>query len=103
LREEIAARVAKGPIRFTWYAQIATKADDIADPSVAWPETRKLVRLGTLTIDRVSANTPLADRSLSFLPGSTPPGIAAADPMLTIRNAAYPISVAERRQPADPH
>lgn len=97
LSEEIAARVLKSAIHFTWYAQIAARDDEIENPSIAWPETRKLVKLGTITIERASANTELADQSLNFLPGSTPPGIAPADPMLTIRNAAYPISLAERR------
>jgi catalase len=97
LSEEIAERVGKAPIRFTWYAQVATAADDIANPSVAWPSSRKLVKLGVISIDRLGANTPLADRSVAFLPGTTPPGIGVADPMLTIRNAAYPTSFAERR------
>lgn len=98
LSEEIAYRVGKGPVRFTWYAQIAQTTDDVANPSVAWPNNRKLVKLGVITIDRMGANTPLADRSVAFLPGTTPPGIGVADPMLTIRNAAYPTSFAERRQ-----
>jgi catalase len=98
LTEEISQRVARSPIRFTWYAQLAGQHDDVANPSIAWPRTRRLVKLGVITIDKAGPNTALADRSLSFLPGSTPPGIAAADPMLTIRNAAYPISFAERRQ-----
>ncbi|TGX56292.1 catalase family peroxidase [Sphingomonas gei] len=96
LGEEIAQRVAKAPIRFTWFAQISETGDAIDNPAIAWPETRRLVKLGTITIDRLGPNTPLADRSLLFLPGTTTPGIAIADPMLTIRNAAYPVSFKER-------
>jgi catalase len=96
LGEEIAGRVAKRPIRFTWYAQIAQAGDIIDNPAIAWPETRRLVKLGTITVDRLGPNTPLADRSLLFLPGTMTPGIAVADPMLSIRNAAYPVSFKER-------
>lgn len=96
LSEEIADRVAKSPIRFTWLAQIAEVGDAIDDPAVPWPETRRLVKLGTITIDRLGPNTSLADRSLLFLPGTTLPGIAVADPMLSIRNAAYPVPFNER-------
>ncbi|AQR73348.1 catalase family peroxidase [Sphingomonas sp. LM7] len=96
LGEEIAGRVAKAPIRFTWFAQIAQAGDAIDNPAIAWPESRRLVKLGTITIDRLGPNTPLADRSLLFLPGTTTPGIAVADPMLSIRNAAYPVSFKER-------
>jgi len=96
LGEEIAKRVSNAPIRFTWFAQIAEAGDAIDNPAIAWPETRRLVELGTITIDRLGPNTPLADRSLLFLPGTTIPGIAIADPMLSVRNAAYPISFKER-------
>jgi catalase len=97
LSEEIVQRVKGGPIEFTWYAELAVKGDDIADPSTPWPQTRKLIKLGTISIDRDGPNTPLADASLLFLPGTTPLGISPADPMLTIRNATYPVSFAERR------
>ena len=97
LKEEMAERIARGPVRFTWFAQIAEKGDNVADPSIAWPEERKLVNLGVITIDRLGPNSALADKSVLFLPGTTVPGIGIADPMLSIRNAAYPVSFAERR------
>ena len=97
LATEIAERVAHGPIRFAWFAQLSAAGDAIEDPSAPWPESRELVKLGVVTIDRMGPQTPLADKSLSFLPGTTPPGIAIADPMLAIRNAAYPLSFHERQ------
>ena len=97
LAVEIAERVARGPIRFGWYAQLAAPGDTIEDPSIPWPEGRRLVKLGVVTVARMGSQTALADTSLAFLPGSTPPGIAIADPMLTIRNAAYPLSFHERQ------
>ncbi len=97
LSEEIVRRVKSAPVRFGWYAQIAEGADVIDDPSVAWPDSRKLVKLGEIEIDQMDANTAIADRSLLFLPGSVPAGIAIADPMLTVRNAAYPVSFHQRQ------
>jgi catalase len=38
-----------------------------------------------------------ADKSLLFMPGTFPNGIEAADPMLAVRDAAYPISFSERQ------
>ena len=90
-------RVADGPVTFTWYAQLAEPSDVVDDPATAWPDDRRRVPLGTLTIDQVGPNSPEADRSLMFMPGTLPPGIEAADPMLTIRNASYPYSFQERR------
>lgn len=96
LMDEIITRVAKAPMRFTWLPQIGESADRVDDPSVAWPENRRLVKLGVITIDQPGPNTAAVDRDLLFLPGALPPGIAIADPMVTIRNSAYPVSFNER-------
>jgi catalase len=98
LSEELAARVAASPVRFTWYAQIAEDSDVIDDPATSWPDDRQRVPLGHIVIDQVGPNSAEADRSLAFLPGSLPPGIEFADPMLTIRNASYPHSFQERNR-----
>ena len=97
LQPEIAKRVKDGPVRFDWYAQLGEPGDLLDDPSIAWPSSRKLVKLGTITIEMLAANTAEADRALTFLPGRMPDGIAAADPMLAIRTEAYPVSFGERQ------
>jgi catalase len=97
LGEEIRARVALAPIVFDWYAQIAAAGDDVANPSVAWPEDRKLVKLGTIEITQL-ADQATADQEV-FLPGRLPPGIEPLDPMILLRQQAYPISAAERSAP----
>jgi catalase len=97
LMDEIAPRVGKSPVRFTWFAQIGEPADRSDDPSVAWPESRRLVRLGVITIDESPPNAAASDRDLLFLPGTLPPGIGIADPMVTVRNAAYPVSFHQRQ------
>jgi catalase len=96
LQDEIAARVASAPIAFDWYAQIGESGDVADDPSIAWPESRKLVKLGTVTITALDAQ-PATDRALLFLPGRLPSGIEAADPMIAMRSAAYPVSYGERQ------
>jgi catalase len=97
LNDEIRPRLASGPVSFVWYAQLSVPGDNVENPAVAWPESRKLVKLGVITIDRLASQTGNADKSLSFLPGTMPPGIGIADPMLAIRNAAYPISYHQRQ------
>jgi len=96
LREEIAKRLAAGPVAFDWRAQVAEAGDVLDNPSVAWPESRKLVTLGTLSIERVCADQAKADKIL-FGPGLLPPGIEPADPMLTFRDHAYLISSKDRQ------
>jgi catalase len=97
LSEEIAKRIAATPIRFDWYAQLAEPGDKIEDPSIAWPETRTLAKLGTISVERIAPDQATADKSLLFMPGTFPNGVELADPMLAVRNAAYPVSFGERR------
>ncbi len=97
LIDEIPARVAQAPVQFDWYAQVAGAGDAIDDPSVAWPDARRLVKLGTVTIERAVADQAAASRSLLFVPSHVPSGIAPADPMIAMRAAAYPISFGARQ------
>ncbi|MGN6110761.1 MAG: catalase family peroxidase [Kofleriaceae bacterium] len=97
LRDEIAARVARGRIRFSLVAQLAEPGDAIADPSIAWPASRTKVPLGVVELTELAANTAEQDRALGFAPSAVPRGIEPADPMLAVRARAYPISVGERQ------
>ncbi|MBS0471140.1 MAG: catalase family peroxidase [Proteobacteria bacterium] len=97
LGDEIVRRIAAAPVSFDLYAQIAGKGDKIDDPAVAWPATRKMVKLGTLTLVNQPDDPNEVARTLLFLPGQSHPGVEAADPMLVLRNTAYPISLGERQ------
>ena len=97
LQEELPQRLAKGPIVFDWYAQIADAGDVIGDPSIAWPEGRRLVKLGTVRIEGLAPDPAATDKATMFRPLNVPAGIAPADPMLGVRQAAYPLSFAHRQ------
>lgn len=97
LVDEIAERVRTQPIIFDWYAQIAERGDKIGDPSIAWPNSRKLVKLGTITLTGSPSNLAAVNNSLVFLVGQSHPGIDPADPMLVMRNGADSISLGERQ------
>jgi catalase len=98
LSEEMKIRITKGPVKFKLYAQLAEKNDVIDDPSIAWPDERKRVFLGTITVTRYADNSLENDKALIYNPGNLPIGIAIADPMIADRAKAYPISVKERQQ-----
>jgi catalase len=95
LVDEIGKRVHRGPVKFKLVLQVAESGDKIDDPSIAWPDTRKKVELGTIAITKATTESHTADKWL-FLPGTVTAGIEAADPMIGIRSAAYPISFARR-------
>jgi catalase len=98
LTTEIRERVRRGPVKFKLFLQVAAQDDKIHDPSIAWPETRKKVELGTLTITKAVADSQTAERKLLFMPGALVSGIEAADPMIAARSAAYIVSLSRRAQ-----
>jgi catalase len=98
LSDEINQRVRRGPAKFKLLLQIAEPSDKIEDPSIAWPDSRKKVELGTIAITKTTTESHTADKQL-FLPGTVVPGIEAADPMIGVRSLAYPISFVRRLKP----
>jgi catalase len=97
LQDEIVQRVGKEPIVFDLYAQVAEKGDKIEDPSIAWPESRKMVKLGTFSLTKLPSDPETAQKRLMWLPGQPHPGVEPADPMLVLRNSADVISFGERQ------
>jgi catalase len=97
LRDDLIGRMKRGPIVFDWYAQVAEKGDAIADPSIAWPATRRLVKLGTITLTQIPSNAAAVDKALLLMPGRSHPGVEAADPMLKLRDDTHEISFAQRQ------
>jgi catalase len=98
LTTEILQRVRRGPVNFKLLLQVAAQGDKIDDPSIAWPDTREKVELGTLAITKAVADSQTAEKKLLFMPGTLVSGIEAADPMIAMRSAAYTISASRRTQ-----
>jgi catalase len=99
LIDEVQERLKKGPITFHLKAQLAAPGDQTSDGSKPWPDDRPEADMGVLTITKVSADPSEAQNKLLFLPGQLPDGIEQSDdPMIDIRNAAYPISFARRNE-----
>jgi catalase len=96
LSEEIRDRVHHGPIKYKLLLQVAGPDDKIDDPTIAWPDSRKKVELGTLVITKVVKDSHAAEKQLLFMPGALVPGIEAADPMIADRSAAYIVSLSRR-------
>lgn len=92
LMDEIRARVANGPVYFGLYAQLAEPGDNIKDPSIVWPDTRKRVYLGRIAIARVTSNTPEEHKALVFNPSNLPPGIEASDLMSSFYAKTFRLS-----------
>jgi len=97
LVDEIGERLKKGPVTFHVKAQLAAAGDQTKDPSEPWPDDRKVVDLGVLTIDKAVADSAEAEKPLLFLPGQLTDGIEQSDdPLVDIRDGAYAESFSRR-------
>ena len=99
LMDEIVQRVGKGPVTFGLLAQLAEAGDPINDPTKPWPSDRKLVNLGTITLDKNVPDSDAAQKKLLFLPSNLTDGIEqSADPLINARSQAYGVSFGRRSQ-----
>lgn len=97
LIDELPQRLNKAPAKFDIAVQLADKGDVTNDPTVVWPESRKVVKLGTLTLKNVDPNGAEFSKATMFNPLALPDGIAASDdPILLARPAAYAVSYGRR-------
>ena len=95
--DEFPARLKRGPVTFHLKAQLAAPGDPTTDPTKPWPEDRKVVELGKLTIDKAVADSAEVQKTLLFLPGLLTDGIEESDdPLIDVRNGAYAESFSRR-------
>ena len=102
LGDDLAKRLAEGTAEFKLIVQLAGPEDAVADGSVAWPDTRPTVTVGTLRLTRALPVDDPLQTSLLFTPLSLVGGIEpSADPMLLARGRSYRMSY-DRRQAGSP-
>ncbi|ACA20226.1 Catalase domain protein [Methylobacterium sp. 4-46] len=99
LMRELPARLAQGPVEFRVLAQLASEGDSTRDATRPWPEDRRLVEMGTLTLTKAVANSEEAQKALLFMPNALPDGIEVSDdPLIDARVQAYAVSFSRRSQ-----
>jgi len=99
--DEIAERVAEGPVRFRIVVQVAAPEDTTDDATVRWPENRELVELGTFELTGGVKDNLTEQKHIIFDPIPRVDGIEpSADPLLELRAAIYLLSGRRRRAAA---
>jgi catalase len=97
LQEDIAQRLASGPVRFSLQLQLAADGDRTDDPTVAWPAQRETVVAGTLELTEVEPRPEAGEAVLVFDPVRVVDGIELSDdPILHARARAYSVSAYRR-------
>ena len=90
LEQEITERVHGGPLHWTMVVTVANPGDPAADPTKAWPEVRRAVEVGTLTVQQIEPEADGPCRDINFDPTVLPSGIRTSDdPFPAARSAVY--------------
>ena len=98
LFDELATRIAEGPIKFKIVAQLAGEGDQVHDATVHWPEDREIFDTGTLVLNEPVADDAAEQKHIIFDPIPRVDGIEPSDdPLLELRAAIYLISGRRRR------
>jgi catalase len=102
LFDEIEQRLAKGPVKFRIVVQLAKDGDTIDDATVRWPEDRRQVTLGEISLTGTAPNNASEQQHIIFDPIPRVDGIeASADPLFEPRANVYLISGRRRRAAGD--
>lgn len=97
LEQRLLQRSARGPVLWDLQISFAEPEDRLDDPSVSWPETRKSLHGGTLSLREVTPQQGASCAGINFDPMVMADGIApSADPVLQFRSPSYALSFARR-------
>jgi catalase len=100
LAEDLRTRLKTGPVKFRLVVQLANPGDPTNDGSLVWPDDRRTIDVGTLSITSVVADSDAAQKALVFFPTSLTDGIELSDdPLPALRTTVYVLSFAHRQQP----
>ena len=101
LMEELAQRLASGPIKMNIWAQIAGDGDVVDDATEHWPAERPQALLGAVTLTGLVAENDAEERRIIFDPIPRVEGIEpSSDPLLEPRADTYLMSGRRRRAAA---
>lgn len=101
LFDEINQRIGLAAVKFRLMVQLAEAGDVVDDATMHWPETRKVLELGRLSLTAPVSASGEEQRHIIFDPIPRVDGIEpSADPLLELRAAVYLISGRRRRQAA---
>ena len=97
LFEDLRQRVAAGNVAFDFNLQLAQPGDKIDSAVAPFPDDRKRLTLGRLTIKSVAADATGPCLTITYNPMILPKGVEpSTDPMLAARAAPYAVSLGRR-------
>lgn len=98
LFDDLKTRLAAGPIEYHLIVQLPNAGDPTKDPSIVWPEDRKTIDTGTISITSVVADSSAVEKELAFDPTDLTDGIELSDdPFPSLRSRVYSLAVSYRQ------
>jgi len=99
LERALIDRAKQGPVRWSMLLTIGEAGDPENDPTLAWPKSRKELKVGTLTISSAMTQKGAACENVNYDPLVIADGIAPTDdPVLLFRSPSYVRSYTKRLQ-----
>jgi catalase len=99
LQQALITRVRQQPIRWTMRLTIGQPGDPENDPTLPWPQARKELTSGILTVSSAMAQEGAGCEKINYDPLVMGDGIAATnDPVLQFRSPSYALSFTRRLQ-----
>lgn len=97
LEAELIERLRRGPVQWDMIVTIGEAGDPETDPTRLWPQDRREIKAGTLTILSAQPQKGAACEKVNFDPLVMSDGIQPTnDPVLLFRSPAYAISFGKR-------
>lgn len=97
LDQALLDRVKQGPVRWNMVLTIGHPDDEQHNPTVYWPDDRKEIKAGVLTLTQATLQQGAPCEKINFDPLVMAEGIAPTDdPVLLFRSPAYAVSFAKR-------
>lgn len=94
---EMDERLTNGPVGFDLVLELAEPGDPLDDATALWPEDRRRVAIGRLTLTSPTTEAEVGDPVMNHDPTVLTDGIEATDdPIIQIRRGVYEVSAAER-------
>jgi catalase len=97
LFDALIASIHKQALQWRLTITLGQPGDPTNDATIAWPESREQLDVGTLTIDQIASEEEGLCRDINFDPLVLPSGISPSDdPLLSARSAVYSQSFTRR-------
>lgn len=99
LFDDLIRAVAQRPVSWRLVLTVGEPGDPTNDATKPWPQPRRSIDAGTITITAVHTEAPGNARDINFDPLVLPDGISASDdPLLDARSAVYARSFTRRAE-----